>query len=186
MSEAASAPEMDPLIRRTEVLLEAGDYTQATRLRHLFQQATQYRHIAERRDGATTISSVANVTSESESVERGSVSRDVGLNGTLSVQTPTVQAPRASTPIPSLSSSPVNEPRVGSASGFLVQVYSARPNSPPYALTDEAGLTVAYVTPYPGVNLRNHLNSRIAVRGNEKLLQGMSTPHILVDRAERR
>jgi hypothetical protein len=77
-------------------------------------------------------------------------------------------------------------PVVGTATGYLVQVYSSRANSPPYALTDDAGLTIAYVTPYPGVNLRNHLNSRIAVRGNEKLLEGMSTPHILVDNAIRR
>jgi len=67
-----------------------------------------------------------------------------------------------------------------------VQVYSSRANSPPYALTDDRGLTVAYVTPYPGVNLRNHLNSRIEVSGQEKLLEGMSTPHLLVDQAIRR
>ena len=77
-------------------------------------------------------------------------------------------------------------PVKGTATGFLVQVYSSRANSPPFALTDDAGLTIAYVTPYPAVNLRNHLNSRVSVSGNEKLLEGMNTPHILVDRAIRR
>jgi hypothetical protein len=70
-------------------------------------------------------------------------------------------------------------------SGYLVQVYSARSNSPPFALTDTTGRTVAYVTPSPGVNLRTHLNSRINVVGTRGFLTGLNTPHILVTQAVR-
>ncbi len=69
--------------------------------------------------------------------------------------------------------------------GYLVQVYSARSNSPPFALTDNSGRTVAYVTPSPGVNLRMHLNSRISAVGRKGYLQGVNTPHILVTQAVR-
>lgn len=69
--------------------------------------------------------------------------------------------------------------------GYLVQVYSARSNSPPFALTDHAGRTVAYVTPAPGVNLRTHLNSQISVVGSRGYLTGLNTPHIMVTQAVR-
>jgi hypothetical protein len=70
-------------------------------------------------------------------------------------------------------------------SGYLVQVYSARTNSPPFALTDNTGRTVAYVTPSPGVNLRIHLNSKVSISGNAGFLTGLNTPHILATQAVR-
>jgi hypothetical protein len=69
--------------------------------------------------------------------------------------------------------------------GYLVQVYSARTNSPPFALTDHSGRTLAYVTPSPGVNIRMHLNSHITVTGQQGFLRGLNTPHILARRASR-
>lgn len=70
-------------------------------------------------------------------------------------------------------------------SGFLVQVYSTRSNSPPFALTDNTGKTIAYVSPTPGVNLRPHLNSKITVSGQQGYLTGLNTPHIVAVQAAR-
>lgn len=63
--------------------------------------------------------------------------------------------------------------------GTLVQVYSSRSNSPPFALTDNTGRTVAYVTPIPGTNLRPHLNSKVRVSGSQGYVTGLNTPHIV-------
>lgn len=70
-------------------------------------------------------------------------------------------------------------------SGTLVEVYSADPNRPPYAITDRSGRTLAYVTPAPGVEIRNHLGSEVRVRGETGFLQGLNTPHVLATQAER-
>ena len=69
--------------------------------------------------------------------------------------------------------------------GYLVEVYSARSNSPPYALTDAAGRTVAYLSPVPGVNLRSLLNQQVGVVGSIGSVAGLDTPHLMVTQAIR-
>ncbi|MEO1617311.1 MAG: hypothetical protein AAFV88_15785 [Planctomycetota bacterium] len=193
MAETASADEIDPLIRRLEALLQLGDVNQATRLRELLQRSQNYRNLAARRDGTTVIQTSAL-----------GAPRDINASPATTLVTPALSsAPSSLRP---LTTGPVAQPSdVGASTtaaiapseiapkdtrstvaGSLVQVYSSRPNSPPYALTDESGLTIAYVTPYPGVNLRPYLNSRVTVRGREKMLQDLSIPHILVEEASRR
>ena len=73
----------------------------------------------------------------------------------------------------------------GIETGTLVQVYSSRPNSPPFALTDSSGNTIAYVTPSPGINLRMHLNNHVRVVGTRGYVQGINMPHIVVSQASR-
>ncbi|WP_236625121.1 hypothetical protein [Rhodopirellula sp. SWK7] len=69
--------------------------------------------------------------------------------------------------------------------GVLVEVYSADPNRPPYAITDRGGQTVAYVTPAPGVDLKTHLGSQVRIQGESGFLQGLDTPHVLATAAQR-
>ncbi|MDV6028814.1 MAG: hypothetical protein F9B45_01620 [Phycisphaera sp. RhM] len=185
MAEGASADELDPLIRHTERLLRSGGVNNATRTREVLNLAQRYRNVAARRDGATTIQS-ASLAGDVQPIDT-TVQQAGSLATTASQPSDVSQTPFS--PSPAAASLPTQsslDSATGTATGYLVQVYSSRANSPPYALTDDAGLTIAYVTPYPGVNLRNHLNSKVAVSGNEKLLEGMSTPHILADRAIRR
>ncbi|MCO8124283.1 hypothetical protein NHH03_21250 [Stieleria sp. TO1_6] len=185
MAEGASADELNPLLRRTQALLDSSDAEQADLIREILQRAQRYHDLAGRRDGATRITSVA-LGSESPALESLSLDKAASLIADPSAS-PINTANTATAN--STENQPINVPlgpTSSTASGYLVQVYSSRANSPPFALTDDSGLTIAYVTPYPGVNLRNHLNSRIAVQGIEKMLQGMNTPHILVDQAVRR
>lgn len=189
MAEAASADEIDPLIRRTEILLHSGGVNAATRTREILDLAQRYRSVASRRDGVTTIHSTA-ATARTEPLT-GPLVGSIPMQAaeTDNIRTAAPYAGDVTPPLTASTRQPIETtlgPVAGTATGYLVQVYSSRANSPPFALTDDSGLTIAYVTPYPGVNLRNHLNSRIAVSGNEKLLEGMATPHILVDRAVRR
>ncbi len=76
-------------------------------------------------------------------------------------------------------------PPAAEQTGVLVEVYSADPSRPPYAITDRGGRTLAYVTPAPGVEIRNHLGSEVRVRGETGYLQGLDTPHLLATQAER-
>ncbi|MGV3483962.1 MAG: hypothetical protein ACO1RT_06055, partial [Planctomycetaceae bacterium] len=71
------------------------------------------------------------------------------------------------------------------AAGHLVQVFSSRPDSPPYALTDSQGRTTHYVSAAPGVNLRRYLNQHVTVRGVAGYSTGLDTPHVIASGAVR-
>ncbi len=159
MARGASAAEVEPVvIRARDLTLKPIDQTNAGRARLLVERAQQYQGVARRRDGNTVIrESGIPVIPAGNSLAGGAAANAI------------------STP----------EQSAHYETGYLVQVYSARPNSPPYALTDDAGNTIAYVTPQPGLNLRNHLNSHVRVSGQRGFLQGLNTPHIVVSDAGR-
>lgn len=69
--------------------------------------------------------------------------------------------------------------------GYLVQVYSSRPDAPPFALTDAAGKTLAYVSAAPGVNLHLYRNAKVGLVGRENFLTGLETPHFIASQAVR-
>ncbi len=153
----ATAVEIEPVQRAAQALgVSSLDAVAAGRARLLAERAEQYRGVANRRDGMATVHNV------------GSVVPAAGVGGLGTVVPIAEQVPQADT-----------------KTGFLVQVYSARTNSPPFALTDNAGRTIAYVTPTPGVHLRPHLNSRITVEGSPGYLTGLNTPHIMATQALR-
>ncbi|QDT06425.1 hypothetical protein K227x_48350 [Rubripirellula lacrimiformis] len=180
MAAQASGLETEPVAMAARQLASTStDAATAQRARELSDRADQYRRIATRRDGSSMVQSSGDVTlaAGTESIPAASVALD--LSGR------TTPAPSTSIPAdpgqPSIPASPAS-PSYG---GQLVQVYSARPNSPPFALTDHTGRTIAYVTPMPGVNLRTHLNSRVTVVGNTGFLPGLNMPHVLASQAVR-
>lgn len=156
----ATTAETEPVQRAAQRLATtSGDAVLAGRARLLAERAEQYCRIADRRDGRSVVRRGGSL-----SLPRSTTA------STADIQTATYTETREQTP---------------SETGYLVQVYSARANSPPFALTDDAGRTIAYVTPAPGVNLRTHLNSKITVSGRPGYLTGLNTPHIMVDQAIR-
>ncbi|WP_146535864.1 hypothetical protein [Rubripirellula reticaptiva] len=175
MSAQASGLETEPVAAAARQLVgTANDTAIATRARKLAERADQYARLANRRDGNAMIRNQGDLmladaqTPEIDSLEipsgLGTIASAIGLGAP--------QAPSASEAVPAFS-------------GQLVQVYSARPNSPPFALTDNTGRTVAYVTPIPGVNLRTHLNSHVNVIGTAGYLPGLNMPHVLASQAVR-
>lgn len=76
------------------------------------------------------------------------------------------------------------EPRFD-GSGWLVPVHSTRKAAPPYALSDEAGKVVLYVTPAPGVNLHRYERKRVGIYGQRNSTPSLSaqvlTAHRIVD-----
>jgi len=69
--------------------------------------------------------------------------------------------------------------------GYLKQVYSARPQSPPFALVDRMGNTLIYVAPAPGLNLRRFLDQEIGIVGTVTYTTGLDTPMIVASRVTR-
>ncbi|MGB7329386.1 MAG: hypothetical protein WBD31_31175 [Rubripirellula sp.] len=179
MAAQASGLETEPVAAAARQLAgTTNDPSIATRARLLAERADQYARVATRRDGNALIRNQGDVmladaqTPEIDSLEipsgLGTIASAIGLG-----------APQTTSPPPSPSEA---APAFG---GQLVQVYSARPNSPPFALTDNTGRTVAYVTPIPGVNLRTHLNSQVNVIGTAGFLPGLNMPHVLASQAVR-
>ncbi len=165
MAAQATAAEIEPVGRAAQQLTTtATDASTAGRARMLAERTEQYQRIASRRDGPAVVGQAA---------------------------WPALPLATSSAPLNVITEGVVTENAGTAASnetvitGYLVQVYSARSNSPPFALTDNSGRTLAYVTPTPGINLRVHLNSRVRVSGREGYLTGLNTPHILATTAVR-
>ena len=174
MAARATAMETAPISRAAFRLTTAQNPLVVGRARMLLERVEQYRQVAHRRDG--------------EVVVRGPTT----LNSAAGSRYPVLPASHTQALQPGSNAGPLYQGpaqresvKVANATGTLVQVYSARTNSPPFALTDNSGRTVAYVTPIPGVNLRPHLNHRVSIFGNRGFLTGLSTPHIVATQAVR-
>lgn len=78
------------------------------------------------------------------------------------------------------------------AVGVLRPVVSKHGNAPPYALVDDSGNIVTFVTPSPTLNLQQHLGQRVGVSGTRGFIpeyrgRNIQTAHIApVDSALRR
>lgn len=68
------------------------------------------------------------------------------------------------------------------ASGWLVPVHATHTGQPEYAITDDRGNTLAYVTAQPGVNLRRYLRQPVGLKGRRGYLADLSANHIVVER----
>ncbi|MEX2316099.1 MAG: hypothetical protein WD669_03040 [Pirellulales bacterium] len=68
------------------------------------------------------------------------------------------------------------------AVGVLRPVNSRRPGAPPFALVDERGQVLSFVTPTPGVNLQPFLGQRIGVTGNRGYIPEFQRAHVVAGR----
>ncbi|MEN6458682.1 MAG: SH3 domain-containing protein [Thermoguttaceae bacterium] len=62
--------------------------------------------------------------------------------------------------------------------GQLTEVASPKPGSPRFALTDASGQVLCYVTPSPGVNLREYLGRQVGVVGTRGYMPEQHVGHI--------
>lgn len=170
MARAASAPEIGLVAEAAERI---GDVPLAARAR-------QYQTISRRRDGDTMVQTASLSTPvvpapSIPSAPHPSIRPDEG-NGPASEST-LAATPRTPEP-PQPAARPVHE-------GTIVEVYSADPHRPPFALTDQGGRTIAYVTPAPGLDLRTFLGGPVRVVGETGYLQKLRTAHILATEVQR-
>ncbi len=160
MVASAGAAELEPLrLAAEEIARSHAAEAERQRARLLVQRVQQVQSVARRRDGQPEVAQLATTLIP---LERAAVTAPAGQ--------------RPTTTLDASSSDP---------SGYLVQVYSSRPDSPPFALTDASGRTTHYVSPAPGVNLRRFLNQYITVSGQAGYATGLDTPHVIAVAAVR-
>lgn len=67
-------------------------------------------------------------------------------------------------------------------SGWLMPVVTRRRNVPQYALTDDYGRILKFVTPSPGLNLRRYLRQQIGITGTQRTVPELYRPHLMAER----
>ncbi len=163
MSRSAPAGDVESIIAAAGMQARtAPSELDRQRAAMLTQRAQQYQQVARRRDGGSITAMPA------------SAQYPAPVQGDGELPVPT------SLPLPT---SPDNT--ASNSAGYLVQVFSARPDSPPFALTDRQGRTTFYLSAAPGVNLRRYLNQYITVNGESGYATGLDTPHIIATGAVR-
>ncbi len=68
------------------------------------------------------------------------------------------------------------------AVGILRPVISKRPGAPQFALVDERGQVVTFVTPTPDVNLQPYLGRRVGIAGNRGFMPEFNRAHVTAGR----
>jgi hypothetical protein len=68
------------------------------------------------------------------------------------------------------------------AVGILRPVVSKRPGAPQFALVDDHGQVVTFVTPTPDVNLQPYLGRRVGVAGNRGFIPEFNRAHVTAGR----
>lgn len=68
------------------------------------------------------------------------------------------------------------------ATGILRPVVSKRPGAPQFALVDERGQVVTFVTPTPDLNLQPYLGRRIGIAGNRGFIPEFNRAHVTAGR----
>jgi len=68
------------------------------------------------------------------------------------------------------------------AVGVLKPVVSKRPGAPQFALVDDRGQVLTFVTPSPDVNLQPYLGHRVGVAGNRGFIPEFNRAHVTAGR----
>ena len=66
--------------------------------------------------------------------------------------------------------------------GWLMPVVTRRPGVPRFALTDDYGRILQFVSPAPGLNLQRYLRQQIGVTGKRSLQPKFDRPHLTAER----
>jgi len=66
--------------------------------------------------------------------------------------------------------------------GWLLPVHSRRQASPPYALLDQQGQILSFVSPAPGLNLHRYLRKQVGIFGQRSRAEFLNKPHLTADR----
>ncbi len=187
MAAGASSEEAEPIAMTAEYLARtSNDDLEARRAQAVADRTRQYQRVARRRDGHPVSQSSNPPMIPAANVRLSEMPpQPQSPFGTPAIPVSSRQGLVSSIPSADTPSDPAVAGNWISETGFLVQVYSARPNTPPFALTDNGGRTLAYVTPVPGTNLRMHLNNYIRIEGQRGFVNGMDTPHVMANRAQR-
>jgi hypothetical protein len=68
------------------------------------------------------------------------------------------------------------------AEGWLKPVISRSQQAAPYAVVDEDGKPLAFVTPSPGLNVGRYVNKQVGLYGRRGYIEALKTPHVVAER----
>jgi len=92
-------------------------------------------------------------------------------------------------PLGSAAAAAGSEPPAGSpyaprydAKGWLKPVVSRTKPAAPYAVVDEDGKPLCFVTPSPGLNLARYANKQVGLFGKRGYIEALKTPHVVAER----
>ncbi|MCI0357423.1 MAG: SH3 domain-containing protein [Planctomycetaceae bacterium] len=68
------------------------------------------------------------------------------------------------------------------AKGWLKPVVSRTKPAAPYAVVDEDGKPLCFVTPSPGLNLARYSNKQVGLFGKRGYIEALKTPHVVAER----
>jgi SH3-like domain-containing protein len=105
----------------------------------------------------------------------GAVSGDPRTTGFVGSRDPTAGVAGSRVPVTANSSQ-------YDAVGILRPVVSKRPGAPQFALVDERGQVISFVTPTPDVNLQPYLGHRIGVTGSRGYIPEFQRAHVTAGR----
>ncbi len=74
------------------------------------------------------------------------------------------------------------ETSIYDTAGWLMKVHTSDQPAPPYAILDDNGQVLEFVSPAPGLNLHRYLKKRVGIFGYQSYLADLKTPHITVYR----
>ncbi len=66
--------------------------------------------------------------------------------------------------------------------GWLLPVHSSQQASPPYALLDQEGKILTFISPSPGLNLHRYLRKEVGIFGQRSRAEFLNKPHLTADR----
>ncbi|MEO8495052.1 MAG: hypothetical protein ABI614_08275 [Planctomycetota bacterium] len=89
--------------------------------------------------------------------------------------------PPATTESPAASDAAGFDPRFDGR-GWLLPVHSSKQASPPYALLDQQGQILSFVSPAPGLNLHRYLRKEVGIFGQRSRAEFLNKPHLTADR----
>ena len=67
-------------------------------------------------------------------------------------------------------------------SGWLVPVHSPRQTAPPFALLDDQGDVLQYVSPAPGLNLHRYVRKQVGIYGQRNFVQPLKKTLLTAER----
>lgn len=192
LSEMVAQPpsmwDLMPIVERTKFIIENGTTpVERGQARLLLDRIQEFEsHVRK-----TAFASTGQVLSASHAVPTGSPnfgtlaagassmdSLGSGALGSGQVTTAGFQPARAS----AFSANELAGKQPYDATGWLVPVHAAAPGQPGYALTDDAGKILVYVSTLPGMNLTQYKNRAVGLIGLRGYLPQLQSGHIQAQR----
>ena len=183
---------LGPLRARAEALIESGSNAlERGKARLMLEKIEEFeqlqqRHIRAERGlppdepsspRASTASANSNQPAGFDFVSAG-VSR---LANPLANPTMNANASSSQGGIGDTAAGPRIEPRFD-GTGWLLPVHSTKRVAPPYALLDDNGKVLQYVTPAPGLNLHRYERRRVGLYGQKTQTRSLNAPHLTAHR----